>query len=145
MTFTHEVGHLVGGWLGGATLTDCDLAPWRLPYSLHNPDPYPLLTLWAGPILGAIVPVLFAVAFRWRPLRFVASFCLIANGAYLALAWISGDRFLDTPRLLDAGASAVSIAIFCVLTIGVGYWWFRSECVAVFRKSQQAVRSSDAG
>ena len=27
MTMSHEVGHLVGGWAGGGTLSDFDLAP----------------------------------------------------------------------------------------------------------------------
>ena len=68
MTFTHETGHIVGGWLGGAKLTDCDLVPWRMPYSFHSPDPCPLLTLWAGPLLGVIVPMSLATLIRrrWR-------------------------------------------------------------------------------
>ena len=39
MLLTHELGHVVAGWAGGATLVDADLAPWRLPYSVHQPDP----------------------------------------------------------------------------------------------------------
>ncbi len=35
-----------------ATLTEADLRPWRLPYSLFDPDPIPLVTLWGGPVLG---------------------------------------------------------------------------------------------
>ena len=129
MTFTHESGHIIGGWIGGATLTDFDIAPWHLPFSLHNPDPYPLLTLWAGPILGVIVPALIAFLFRRWWLIFVADFCLLANGAYLALAWFAGDRFLDTPRLLDSGAFPITIAVYCALTIGIGYFRFRQDCL----------------
>ena len=129
MTITHELGHILGGWLGGATLTDYDLAPWRLPFSLHSPDPAPLLTLWAGPILGVIVPFVVASAVRRRWVWFIADFCLIANGAYLALAWASGDRHLDTPRLLEAGTPPVTILIYCGATIGLGYFWVRSDCI----------------
>lgn len=32
MTFTHELGHLIGGWSCGATLQAVDMWPWRLPY-----------------------------------------------------------------------------------------------------------------
>lgn len=131
MTFTHETGHIIGGWFGGATLTDFDVAPWHLPYSLHNPDPHPMLTLWAGPIFGVVVPYLIALPFHRQWLRFIADFCLIANGAYLALAWLSKARFLDTPRLLDAGASPLPIAIYCTVTIGFGYVWFRRDCVDI--------------
>lgn len=129
MTITHECGHLVGGMCSGATLTDFDLAPWRMPYSLHSPDPYPLVTLWAGPLLGVLVPVLIAWAIGRPWAWFIADFCLIANGSYLALAWMSGDRFLDTPRLLDAGAYPASILLYCVITVSVGYFRFRSRCI----------------
>ncbi|MEL7264973.1 MAG: hypothetical protein AAFP69_09250 [Planctomycetota bacterium] len=129
MTFTHELGHIIGGACCGATLTDFDLAPWRLPYSLHSPDPHPLVTLWAGPLLGVVVPVLAAVMIRRHWAWFIADFCLIANGGYLALAWLSGDRFLDTPRLLAAGAHPATITVYCVSTISLGYVWFRSDCI----------------
>lgn len=131
MTTTHELGHLVGGWIGGATLTDVDLAPWRLPYSVHQPDPYPLLTLWSGPVLGIAAPLIVASISRWRPAIFIADFCLLANGSYLALAWISGDRLLDTARLLDAGTPPWSLAVFCGLTVVIGYLRFRGTCAAV--------------
>lgn len=135
MTLTHEAGHIVGGWMGGATLTDFDLAPWRMPYSLHAGDPTPLLTLWSGPILGVAVPVLLALALRHRWAWFVADFCVIANGVYLSLAWLAGDRHLDTPRLLDAGASPLTIAIFCLLTCGIGYLRFRTDCIDLLTDS----------
>lgn len=129
MTFTHEVGHLVGGWIGGATLTDFDIIPWHLPYSVHHPDPHPLLTLWSGPVLGVIAPCTLAILFRHRWLVFVADFCLLANGIYLTLAWIAGDRLLDTPRLLSAGAPPLLIAMFCMLATGMGYVRFRRDCM----------------
>ncbi len=134
MTFTHEVGHLLGGWIGGATLTDYDIVPWRLPYSVHHPDPHPQLTLWSGPVLGVIVPGLIAVLFRHRRLILIADFCLLANGVYLSLAWVAGDRLLDTPRLLSAGASPLVIALFCVLATVVGYVRFRRDCMKVLSR-----------
>lgn len=74
---------------------------------------------------------------------FVADFCLVANGGYLTLAWLSGDRFLDTPRLLDAGAEPATIVLYCLLTIGTGYVWFRSDCMHYLSaqpESQTAVK-----
>lgn len=129
MTFTHELGHLMGGFVGGAKLTSVDLAPWRLPYSIHSPDPYPLLTLWAGPILGVTVPMSLAAFVRSGWAWLIADFCLLANGCYLALAWLFGDRWLDTARLLDAGTHPAWIAAFCVITIAIGYVRFRADCV----------------
>lgn len=136
MTFTHELGHIVGGMTCGATLTDFDLAPWRMPYSIHSPDPYPLVTLWAGPLLGIAIPYGLAALIRKRWFWFIADFCLIANGSYLALAGLSGERYLDTPRLLEAGTHPALILIYCILTIGIGYVWFRSDCINYLMPSQ---------
>jgi hypothetical protein len=131
MTSTHELGHVIGGWASGATLIRLELAPWRLPYSVHQPDPYPLVTLWSGPLLGVILPLLAAGVLRYRWAWFIADFCLLAGGTYLALAWFTADRQLDTARLLAAGAHPVSIASFCLLTIGFGYPRFRRDCQAI--------------
>jgi hypothetical protein len=132
MTFTHEMGHVIGGWCCGGTLTDADLLPWHLPYSIFNPDPKPLVTLWCGPLLGVLVPLAVASLVRRNWMWFIANFCLVANGAYLATAWLSGDRYLDTPKLLEHGASPITIALYCLLTIGIGYVRFRRSCMDVF-------------
>lgn len=130
MTFTHEVGHIIGGACCGGTLVAADLTPWRLPYSIFAPDPFPLVTLWAGLILGVLIPVVIALVLQRDWIWFIANFCVLANGAYVATAWLSGDRYLDTPRLLEHGASPVSIAAYCVLTLGCGYAGFRKSCIS---------------
>lgn len=135
MTTTHEVGHVVGGWIGGAQLIDLELAPWRLPHSLHQPDPHPQLTLWAGPLLGVFLPALVAAITQLRSVWFIADFCLLANGLYLALAWLSGDPHLDTPRMLAAGVPPPAIAAYCLVTIGVGYVRFRKDCVSILSRA----------
>lgn len=129
MAVTHEMGHVIGGWLSGGRLQGADLRPWQLPYSLFEPDPHPLITLWSGPLLGVFLPLAVALLVRRRWMWFIADFCLLANGAYLVTAWFSGDRLLDTPRLLQAGASPVSIALYCAVTIGIGYLRFRRDCM----------------
>jgi hypothetical protein len=131
MTFTHEAGHIVGGWASGGKLQDAHLMPWELPHSHFDPDPHPLVTLWCGPILGVVVPLALAVAIRRGWAWFVAHFCVISNGAYLAIAWLTGDRFLDTAKLLERGAHPITIAAYCLLTIGFGYVGFRRQCVRV--------------
>lgn len=121
MTQLHEWGHIAAGLCSGGTLVDFDVWPWHLPYSFFEPDPYPLITLWAGPLLGIAIPMLAAAIIRSPSAWFVSHFCWIANGSYLALAWISGDRYLDTPKLLEHGASKWTIAFYCLITISVGY------------------------
>ena len=144
MLTTHELGHIVGGWLGGAVLLDYELMPWRLPHSLHSPDPHPRLTLWAGPLLGVLVPTLLAFAIRHPYARFIANFCLLANGTYLALAWLSNDRLLDTPRMLAAGTSPALILLFCAVTIPLGYIRFRNDCIRVLGRDPSAPKANEA-
>ena len=132
MTLTHEVGHILGGWCCGATLTDYDLLPWHLPYSFFEPDPLPLVTLWAGPILGVIVPMVIALAVRRDWAWFIAYFCLLANGAYIAVGWYSGDAELDTSKLIRNGAHPFSILLYCFATIVFGYAGFRRVCLQMF-------------
>ncbi|NNJ27414.1 hypothetical protein LzC2_35160 [Planctomycetes bacterium LzC2] len=138
MTLTHELGHLLGGWAGGGTLRSAWLGPWPPPYSSFQPDPYPALTLWAGPLFGVAAPLLFAALLpaRWTKRRrwawFLADFCLLANSCYLAVSWFTGDRLLDAPRLLAAGVSPVWVGLFCVVACGLGYVRFRADCRAVW-------------
>nr|WP_047815590.1 hypothetical protein [Rhodopirellula islandica] len=142
MTQSHELGHVVGGWISGATLIEIDLRPWHLPYSIHSPDPAPLITLWSGPVLGVLVPVAIALGANRRVLWFVADFCLLANGTYLALAWFSGEAFLDAPRLFQAGASKPMVAAYCILTIGVGYARFRNDCISMLEHASEPPMAS---
>jgi len=131
MTFVHELGHIICGCACGGTLTDADLLPWHLPYSFFEPDPLPLVTLWGGPILGVMIPVTIAFIMRTNWMWFIANFCMLANGSYIATAWVSGDRYLDTTKLIEHGAQPISIAIYCLLTIGLGYVGFRRQCVLI--------------
>ncbi|OWK41857.1 hypothetical protein [Fimbriiglobus ruber] len=131
MTVVHEAGHIVCGWAGGGMLRDADLAPWHLPHSSFDPDPYPLATVWGGPVLGALVPVAAAALIRRGWMSFIAYFCVLANGSYLATAWVSGERYLDTPKLLEHGAHPVTVGVYCVSTIAVGYLGFRRQCIHV--------------
>ena len=132
MCFAHELGHVLGGWAGGGKLVAFWPGPWPPPHSLFRPDPRPALTLWAGPVVGCAGPLAAAALIRRRWAWFLADFCLLANGAYLAAAWVTGDRLLDAPRLLAAGVHPAWIAAFIGVTCGVGYVRFRADCRAVW-------------
>lgn len=131
MTLTHELGHVTAGWAGGGQLVMAELRPWRLPYSLHQPDPHPLVTLWGGPILGVVLPTLMACAVRRNWVWLIAGFCLLANGTYLAVAWFSDDAQLDTQKLLHAGAAGWMIWGYSAVCIGAGYGMFRRSVRSV--------------
>jgi hypothetical protein len=150
MTFTHEMGHILCGWACGGTLTSADLRPWQMPYSFFEPDPLPLATIWGGPILGVVIPVIIAFLVRRSWMWFVAYFCVLANGTYIAVAWFSGDKYLDTTKLLEHGAHPMSIGLYSILTIGFGYPGFRRHCQRLFSSSGTAankpvIRSEELG
>lgn len=132
MTFTHEIGHIIGGYCCGGTLADSDLLPWHLPYSFFDPDPYPLVTLWCGPIFGIAAPVALALCLQRDWAWFIAYFCLIANGAYIVIAWFSPGDQLDTTKLINHGAHPITILLYCTLTLGTGYIGFRQSCFRFF-------------
>ncbi|MEZ6093088.1 MAG: hypothetical protein R3C03_02450 [Pirellulaceae bacterium] len=131
MLTTHELGHIVVGLAAGGKLKAFDLRPWSLPYSFFDNNPYPLATLWAGPILGCLVPVAFAALWRANVNWFIASFCVLANGAYIAIGWYSGQSELDTSKLFAQGASGVAVIVYCVSTIVPSYFIFRKSLLAL--------------
>ncbi len=141
MTVVHESGHILCGWSCGGSLISAELRPWHLPYSLFEPDPQPLVTLWGGPVLGVIIPLSIALIVRTDWCWFMADFCVLANGTYLATAWVSGDHYLDTPKLLEHGAHPATLVIYCVVTIGYGYLKFRRHCVRILAEPTTNKRS----
>lgn len=145
MTFTHELGHILAGWSCGGTLRSADLRPWHLPYSIFDPDPHPLVTLWGGPALGVVLPLGVALLVRRPWIWFIAYFCLLANGAYLAAAWVSGDRYLDTPQLLRHGAHPAIVAMYCLLAIGFGYVGFRRHCIRMLSSTARGTAAQSQG
>jgi len=106
----HEAGHVLGALTSGGHVVRVVWGPFSLSRTDVSPNPNPRFETWSGPIFGAIVPALIAFTFRKkRPaklLTFFAGFCLIANGAYLAVGALSpaGDArdllHLGTPRWL---------------------------------------------
>src|SRR5205814_5187218 len=72
-------------------------------------NPHPLFVAAGGVIWGSILPLLFwggSHAVRWRYsflLRFFAGFCLIANGGYMAAAFVLPVG--DAADLLRLGVS----------------------------------------
>jgi hypothetical protein len=145
MTFVHESGHVLCGWASGGTLQHADLAPWHLPHSSFDPDPHPLVTLWGGPILGAVVPLAVALVVRRGWMWFIAYFCVLANGSYLAVAWLTGESYLNTARLLQHGAHPATVAAYCAVTIGAGYVGFRRECIRVLSPREQGPGQDGSG
>ena len=128
MQAVHELGHVLGAWATGGTVTKVVLHPLTISRTDVNPNPRPLLVVWAGPVLGVVLPLLaFGIAqcLKWPGLylfQFFAGFCLIANGAYIGGGSLEG--FADAGDMLRHGSSVWQLIVFGVISVAFGlYLW----------------------
>ena len=128
MQIIHECGHALFGWLTGGTVCRVVLHPLTISRTDLDLNPHPLIVCWAGPVFGSIAPILI-----WRVaraakcpgeywLRFFAGFCLIANGAYLAVGSFEGIG--DAGDLLKHGSPVWMLWLFgaCTISVGLRLW-----------------------
>ncbi|HEY4261594.1 MAG TPA: hypothetical protein VGM98_15600, partial [Schlesneria sp.] len=126
MQAVHELGHVVGGLLTGAVIKQVVLHPTEISRTDFGTNPSPLIACWSGPFFGAILPVIAWLLARWRRqtyaswLRFFAGFCLIANGAYLAVGVREGIG--DAGDLLRLGSAPWQLYLFGTIAIPIGLW-----------------------
>ncbi|MCP5521140.1 MAG: M50 family metallopeptidase [Verrucomicrobiales bacterium] len=89
MQGVHELGHVLAAVATGGGIQKVVLHPLAFSRTDVSPNPHPLPVVWAGPLLGMVLPVmawLLARRFRWPHVflwRFFAGFCLATNGVYL--------------------------------------------------------------
>ena len=130
MQLVHESGHVLGAWMTGARVTRVVLHPLTISRTDIAQNPYPLVVVWCGPILGAAVPLLIWAAVArtdWSGvfvLRFFAGFCLIANGLYIGLGSLDGVG--DCGEMLLLGSPLWLLWLFGISTAPLGFWiWHR--------------------
>ncbi|MEE2934681.1 MAG: hypothetical protein VYA84_01650 [Planctomycetota bacterium] len=133
MALAHELGHVLAGIVGGGKLLYLELRPWHLPDSQFVGDSFPWVTVWAGPVLGSLVPLGIACFVKRPATWFIAWFCLLANGLYLLLGLFIGGSELDTNKLIRAGSSTVILAIIALSATTFGYWKLRGVCRVMWR------------
>ncbi|MGH7131996.1 MAG: M50 family metallopeptidase [Phycisphaerales bacterium] len=131
----HELGHAIGAWCSGGKVVRVVLSPLAISRTDVSPNPHPLFVVWCGPLIGVVIPALFAtVAYytqlplaRW--LRAFTGFCLIANGLYLASGVIrpAGDTqdmiWLGTPEWLFAAVGLVLTLVGFLVWHAMGSLW----------------------
>lgn len=133
MQATHELGHLSGAWLTGGSVSRLVLHPLTISRTELSSNPHPLVVVWAGPVVGLLLPIIFwaaAVAAHLRGsflFRFFAGFCLIANGAYIAVGSIDGVG--DCGEMLRNGSGAWQLWLFGLLTVPPGFLLWHGEGV----------------
>lgn len=130
MQAAHELGHVLGARLTGGRVACVVLHPLTISRTDLAENPNPGAVAWAGPVVGVLGPLtLWGVAVLLRipgvcVLRFFAGFCLIANGAYLAVG--SFLRAGDCGEMLRLGSPIWQLWLFGLATVPLGLWlWHR--------------------
>ena len=142
MTLTHEIGHVLGALVSGGSPVVIEIRPWRIPWSLYDPNPHPQITLWAGFVVGTLTPIFVwrvSTRFQEQPSQFVAFvawFCVVANGIYLLLGALGSDRELDSQQLMQAGANPVLVCCLGFVGTFVGYLGLRKVCQEISESSE---------
>ena len=130
MQAVHELGHILAALVTGAEIIKVYLHPLIISSTEIGENPHPLIEVWAGPIAGALLPLvafLLAKAIRLPGLylfRFFAGFCLIVNGVYIAFGPSNGGA--DTAIMLEHGSPRWVMVCFGLVTVPLGlYLWHR--------------------
>jgi hypothetical protein len=130
MMLVHEFGHVLGGLATGGKVRRVVWHPAVISRTDVWPNPHPLIEVCAGPILGSVIPLAIAIAasrLRQRVaylIWVVAGFCLIANGAYMAIGAI--HPIGDAEELVAHGMQRWPMATFGLLAVAGGFWiWER--------------------
>jgi hypothetical protein len=131
MQAIHEWGHVLGAWATGGTVQSVVLHPLTISHTELTENPHPLIVVWAGPVLGALIPLAFwAIANLYKSpitflLRFFAGFCLIANGLYIALGSFEGVG--DSGVMLQLGSARWQLWLFGASTVPTGFWLWHKQ------------------
>lgn len=137
MMAIHETGHVVGAIATGGIVQDIQLQPMAISRTDVDPNPNRLAVVWAGPVLGTLLPALFIGIVRGRNaavcrhVMFFSGFCLIANGTYIAGG--AFDQVGDCQIMLQEGSPLWSLLLFGAATVPTGFWlWHRMGSFRTF-------------
>ena len=124
MQALHESGHIYGALLSGGHVAQVVLNPLTLSRTDLATNPRPLIVVWAGPVLGILIPLLLwgLAAILKIPgvfaFRFFDGFCLLANGLYIGIGTF--DRIGDCGQMLKYGSSPWQLWLFGLATAPFG-------------------------
>jgi hypothetical protein len=131
MQAVHESGHVLGASLTGGRVGRVVLYPLTISRTDLIDNPSPLIVVWAGPIMGVVVPMLIcliATSARLRNAfvaRFFAGFCLVANGLYIGVG--SFGHVGDCGDMLRHGSPTWQLWLFGIVTVPVGLWLWHGQ------------------
>lgn len=138
MQASHELGHITAAVTTGGSVTNVVVHPLAVSRTDVSPNPHPLIVAWAGPCLGTLVPLIIAPLIRppfCRTLAdFFAGFCLIANGAYVAIG--SFDGIGDCETMLTHGSPLWLLVAFgtALVLLGFTIWHQLGSITKLFQR-----------
>jgi hypothetical protein len=120
----HEFGHCLGAWLTGGEVRRVSLGPLVISETVLGENPRPLVVVWAGPLVGSLLPAGLWLVLRLSGSRraylgrFLAGFCLAANGAYIGADafYRNGDGFV----MIAHGTSRWVMVLFGLTALAAG-------------------------
>ena len=122
LCFLHECGHALSAWLGGASGIAIVWHAGFLPETLRDGSRWPLADAWAGPVAGAVLPVLgFLVLRRTRvgdTARHLAAITCLGHGLYLGCGWL--DTGNDADQLRRLGVPVTMLLAAGAMLLGGG-------------------------
>lgn len=136
MMAMHEFGHVLNGWISGATLKGVRLPLVGFSQTEFTNNPHPLFVVWGGPIWGCLLPLAIfggvkllgtaagAVRRYGFLARWFAGFCLVVNGGYMAGGVFLGTGGGDPSVVLQHGGAMWQLLAFGLPAIAAGlYLW----------------------
>ena len=127
MQAVHELGHATAALATGGRVAKVVLHPLTISRTDTSGSAHPQVVVWAGPAVGAILPLAFLALFkaaRWKwdyLARFFAGFCLIANGAICAGSFAGVGDAGDLVRL---GSPKWCLWLFGLVAVPLGlFFW----------------------
>lgn len=131
MQTVHELGHVLGAVVTGGQVERVVLHPLSISRTDVAGNPHPLIVVWAGPLLGVLLPLLMwrLAALARLPgafvLRFFAGFCLLANGLYIGLGSLGAVG--DCGEMLRHGSPLWQLWLFGLASAPAGLWLWHGQ------------------
>ena len=121
----HEFGHVLAAWITGGVVSKVVLHPLEMSRTDLSYNPRPLFVAWAGPMLGALLPLgMWAAARAARSeftflLRWFSGFCLVANGVYIGAG--AFNEVGDAGDMLFFGSEKWQLVAFGIVCAPAGF------------------------
>ena len=126
MQAVHELGHVSVALVSGGTVSKVVLHPLAISRTDSTGSLYPLLVVWAGPVIGVVLPLALLAVFKAARLKWAYLVQFFARNLPDCQRRSSGsDRFQrigDAGDLIRHGSPIGLLWLFGLVTVPLGLW-----------------------